>query len=348
MQAPQKVLTTFHSPGARGKYVARKQLRITSRAAIWQWDWTSFERDEGGAVEPNVWLNTGLATVSSRPRTAKLNCVTRRRDGEQMPRLPRPCSWILLGAMQALEDANHLLLISRNSEPVVLYAETSRPRAAPGADMDLNGAGFRHLNRIADQILKRLEEMRVAHRERRQVGKRDEAPRFHDRSPRFALACSSAAFALTGSAYGKGGLRVGEQVPNSGSGIAHPTSPYRDHRSANSIVEKVYSPEDRPSGVLRRSGGDRQTFLITDHGYTHSICVDAKCWYGAVAPRLDGVPESTSPPKGSVKKNVEPCRGVDSAHIVPPYRSTIRLQIARPTPVPGNCFLWSRLNMPNI
>ena len=38
---------------------------------------------------------------------------------------------------------------------------------------------------------------------------------------------------------------------------------------------------------------------------------------------------------GIVKRNVEPFPSADSTHIRPPWRSTIRLQIARPTPVPA-------------
>ena len=39
--------------------------------------------------------------------------------------------------------------------------------------------------------------------------------------------------------------------------------------------------------------------------------------------------------QGIVKINVEPFPSADSTHIRPPWRSTIRLQIARPTPVPA-------------
>jgi hypothetical protein len=38
---------------------------------------------------------------------------------------------------------------------------------------------------------------------------------------------------------------------------------------------------------------------------------------------------------GNVKQNVEPAPGRDSTHILPPWRSTILLQMASPIPVPG-------------
>src|SRR5271154_742270 len=48
-------------------------------------------------------------------------------------------------------------------------------------------------------------------------------------------------------------------------------------------------------------------------------------------------------------RNVEPCPGSDSTEMLPPWRSTIFLQIANPMPVPANSSrLWSRWNMPKI
>ncbi len=52
---------------------------------------------------------------------------------------------------------------------------------------------------------------------------------------------------------------------------------------------------------------------------------------------------------GAVKKNADPTPGSDSTRILPPYRSTIRLQIARPNPVPLRLSsLCSRLNSAKI
>ena len=46
---------------------------------------------------------------------------------------------------------------------------------------------------------------------------------------------------------------------------------------------------------------------------------------------------------GMVKEKVDPWPGSPAAQILPPCRSTIRLQIARPMPVPGYLpRLWSR------
>lgn len=52
---------------------------------------------------------------------------------------------------------------------------------------------------------------------------------------------------------------------------------------------------------------------------------------------------------GTVNKNVEPCPASDSTQIRPSARSTIRLQIASPIPVPGLLSqAWRRLNIPKI
>src|SRR5271154_1633504 len=46
---------------------------------------------------------------------------------------------------------------------------------------------------------------------------------------------------------------------------------------------------------------------------------------------------------------VEPCPGFDSTEMLPPWRSTIFLQMASPIPVPANSSrLWSRWNIPKI
>src|SRR6266567_2100454 len=51
---------------------------------------------------------------------------------------------------------------------------------------------------------------------------------------------------------------------------------------------------------------------------------------------------------GSVKKNVTPWFTLPSAHTRPPWRCTMRLTMASPTPVPSNCsVLWSRWKTPN-
>ncbi len=42
-----------------------------------------------------------------------------------------------------------------------------------------------------------------------------------------------------------------------------------------------------------------------------------------------------APASGNVKRNVVPSPSFDSTQILPPWRSTIFLQIARPMPVPG-------------
>lgn len=53
-------------------------------------------------------------------------------------------------------------------------------------------------------------------------------------------------------------------------------------------------------------------------------------------------------PCGSVKNMLQPDFSLGSAQIVPLWRSTIRLQIARPTPLPGYASrLCKRLNMAN-
>src|SRR3569833_3567593 len=46
---------------------------------------------------------------------------------------------------------------------------------------------------------------------------------------------------------------------------------------------------------------------------------------------------------GMVKKKVEPCPRTDSAQIRPPERSTIRLQVASPMPLPIIFVPWRRL-----
>src|SRR5208282_6903441 len=49
------------------------------------------------------------------------------------------------------------------------------------------------------------------------------------------------------------------------------------------------------------------------------------------------------------KLKVDPCPGWDSTEMVPPCRSTIFLQMAKPMPVPANSSrLCNRWNMPNI
>ena len=45
-----------------------------------------------------------------------------------------------------------------------------------------------------------------------------------------------------------------------------------------------------------------------------------------------------------MKKKVEPSPGVDCAHVRPPERSTMRLQVANPIPLPLMSFPWRRLN----
>src|SRR5208282_5740276 len=49
------------------------------------------------------------------------------------------------------------------------------------------------------------------------------------------------------------------------------------------------------------------------------------------------------------KRKVEPCPGCDSTEMLPPCRSTIFLQIAKPMPVPANSSrLCRRWNIPKI
>lgn len=57
---------------------------------------------------------------------------------------------------------------------------------------------------------------------------------------------------------------------------------------------------------------------------------------------------ATTAMAGKEKKNVAPCPSHDSTHIRPPYRSTTRLQIGRPMPVPGIDRSCSRLNTSKI
>src|SRR5271170_6829743 len=52
---------------------------------------------------------------------------------------------------------------------------------------------------------------------------------------------------------------------------------------------------------------------------------------------------------GRAKRNVEPFPGCDSTEMLPPCRSTIFLQMAKPMPVPANSSrLCSRWNTPKI
>ncbi len=54
-------------------------------------------------------------------------------------------------------------------------------------------------------------------------------------------------------------------------------------------------------------------------------------------------------PSARAKRKVEPCPGCDSTEMLPPWRSTIFLQMASPMPVPANSSrLCRRWNMPKI
>ena len=58
-----------------------------------------------------------------------------------------------------------------------------------------------------------------------------------------------------------------------------------------------------------------------------------RCCFAIVKQPYVSAPASTA---GSVKKNVLPSPGADSTQMRPPWRSTIRRQVASPIPVPAN------------
>src|SRR3569833_633364 len=140
--------------------------------------------------------------------------------------------------------------------------------------------------------------------------------------------------------------RRGNRIEIDASGIGPPCSPAASQHSRR--VALTTARIGRPGRTGRQSGqnilpavSETRDAAIYIHEriqpllrLAHQPCVSRVTFNFQT--RLSGA-------TGMEKKNVEPCPRTDSAQIRPPERSTIRLQVASPMPLPLIFVPWRRL-----